>query len=33
VSLFQLVSKALGKKVPKINKKAKDEELILDNTP
>ena len=33
VSLFQLVSKALGKKVPKINKKTEDEELILDNTP
>ena len=34
VSLFHLVTKALGKKEPKINKKTEDgEEFILDNSP
>lgn len=33
VSLFQLVSKAMGNKKPQINKKTEDEELILDNSP
>jgi hypothetical protein len=34
VSLFQLVSKAIGKKVPKTNKKTEDgDEFILDNSP
>lgn len=33
VSLFQLVSKAMGNKKPQTNKKTEDDDVILDNSP